>query len=364
MYLHEQNDWTAFYWDETLITPLLTSVCFKQGHLLGRIADLGFAVSQTAEMSSLVTEIIASSQIEGVILEADKVRSSVAKHLGVTLNDAVPDTHAVDGAVNLMLDAAVDFKLAMTNERLFGWHAALFPTGYSGLHRIGVACYRTNEMEVVSGPISRERVHYQAPPPEQVLPLMNSFLAWLNDDDCEPPVIKAGLAHLWFLTIHPFDDGNGRIARALTEMLLARSDQSPRRFYSMGTRILAKRKSYYQVLERSQKGTSDITAWLEWFILTLIEALDESERLVDSVLTRATFWQRLEGVPLNERQSAMLSRLLYNFKGKLTTSKWGKMTKVSQDTAARDITDLIAKGILQKEPGGGRSSAYTLTEPK
>jgi Fic family protein len=363
MYLHEHDNWTTFRWDDALVTPLLTAACFKQGHLLGRMANLGFDVSQAAEMNSLVTEVIASSQIEGVALEADKVRSSVAKRLGVALDEADPDTRSVDGAVALTVDAAADFEEALTAERLFGWHAALFPTGYSGLHRIGVARYRTSEMQVVSGPIGKERVHYQAPPPEQVCALMDGFLAWFNGDDCTSPVIKAGLAHLWFLTVHPFDDGNGRIARALTEMLLARGDRSPRRFYSMGAQILTRRKDYYRILEHSQRGTSDVTAWLEWFVSTLIDALDESGRSIDGVLARATFWQRLEGLPLNERQSTMLSRLQYDFKGKLTTSKWAKMTKVSQDTATRDIADLIAKGILQKEPYGGRSSAYTLNEP-
>jgi Fic family protein len=360
MYLHEHDNWTDFTWDSTAVASLLADVRFAQGHLLGRVSDLGFNVMQSAEFDSLADEIVTSFGIEGVAIDARSVRSSLARQLGIDYAESVRDTRQIDGVVEMTLDAAKDFSRPLTNRRLFGWHAALFPSSFSGMHRIAVGRYRSTEMQVVSGPVGREKVHYQAPAPNRVKALMREFLAWYNGGISIDPVIKAGVAHLWFVTIHPFDDGNGRMARALTEMQLSRSDGSPRRFYSLSGRILVRRKTYYQVLERTQRGRSEITPWLVWFLETLLEALRQSEKELEGVIVRATFWQRLEGIPLNERQRKVLNRLLAGFEGKLTTSKWAKMTKVSQDTATRDINDLLDKGILTKT-SGGRSTSYALT---
>jgi len=357
MYLYEHKDWSRFTWDDREVTPLLTAVRFAQGRLLGRVADLGFSVTQTAELDALTDEVITSSGIEGVELDARSVRSSVARQLGVDYPQAVGDTHAVDGAVQMTLDATMRFAEPLTASRLCGWQAALFPTGRSGMHEITVGAWRHDVMQVVSGGHGSERVHYQAPAPEQVPGLMADFLDWFESKRVLDDVLRAGLAHLWFLTIHPFDDGNGRVARALTELALARSDGSPRRFYTMSSAILADRSAYYQVLEQTQKGGRDVTAWLVWFLSTLLDALQDSEQKLAAVLARATFWQRLEGVALSERQRFMLTRLLGDFEGKLTSAKWAKMTKVSQDTATRDINDLVDKGVLARD-AGGRSTSY------
>jgi Fic family protein len=324
------------------------------------VSDLGFDVTKTAELDSLTDEIVTSNEIEGVTLNAEAVRSSVARQLGIDYSAPSIDAHQVDGAVEMMLDATTCFDTPLSNERLFSWHAALFPTGYSGLYKIITGAYRTAEMQIVSGGHGKELVHYQAPVPGEVEPMMERFLTWFNVDHTLDPVLKAGIAHLWFVSVHPFDDGNGRITRALTELQLARSDGSPRRFYTMSAQILASRSTYYDMLEQAQKGTSDITLWLEWFLLTLRNALSSSESKLEKVLARAVFWQQMEGIPLNDRQHKMLALLLGDFEGKLTTVKWAKMTKVSQDTATRDINDLLKKGILVKGSPGGRSTAYTI----
>lgn len=360
MYLHEQDQWTSFTWDDQVILPLLSDLRFSQGRLLGRIKDLGFDLEAETESDTLVSEIIASSKIEGISLDAEKVRSSVSRQLGIKQANPHSDTKDVDGIVDVLFDATRTFSKPLTHERLFAWHAAMFPTGYSGLHRIQVAQYRDGEMQVVSGPIGREKVHYMAPAPDLIEMLMSEFIMWFNSDTGVEPLIKAGLAHLWFVTIHPFDDGNGRITRALTELLLTRSDRSPRRFYSMAEQILAEREEYYVVLERTQRGDSDVTLWLVWFLQTLKKAIDQSSEKINRVLERAGYWRKLEGVPLNDRQRTMLNRLKIGFVGKLTTSKWAKICKVSSDTALRDIKDLVDRGILKQDTSGGRSTSYSL----
>ena len=363
MYLHERENWTDFTWDDRVIAPLLGDARFAQGRLLGRLEDVGFELSREIEVGSLSAEVVASSSIEGVQLDAAKVRSSVARRLGVGQLADEADTRNVDGAVDVVLDAVGRRDEPLTAERLFGWHAALFPAGYSGLRKIEVAAFRTSSMEVVSGPIGHEKVHFKAPSAQDVPILMADFLAWFNDEPDYDLLVKAGLAHLRFLTVHPFDDGNGRIARALTEMLLARSDDSPRRFYSMARYIAANRGKYYEAIERAQKGDSDITRWLEWFLLACKAAIEASSDEMSAVLRRSAFWAALDSIALNERQRKVLSLLAGDFEGKLTAKKWAKLCKVSPDTALRDINDLIAKGVLARDAAGGRSTSYSLRQP-
>lgn len=360
MYLHERKNWADFTWDEHIVTPLLGDVRFVQGKLLGRLEDVGFDLSREIEVGSLSEEVIASSHIEGIQLDAAKVRSSVARRLGVDRLMSQADTRDVDGAVDIVLDAVGKRDDPLTAERLFGWHAALFPTGYSGLRKIEVAAFRTSPMEVVSGPIGHEKTHFEAPPAQDVPVLMADFLAWFNSEQNCDLLVKAGLAHLRFLTVHPFDDGNGRIARALTEMLLARSDGSTRRFYSMASYIAANREGYYEAIERAQKGTSDVTQWLLWFLRALKAAIESSSDEMKATLARNAFWASLDSIPLNERQRKVLSLLAGSFEGKLTAKKWAKLCKVSPDTALRDINDLIEKGVLERAAAGGRSTSYSL----
>ena len=360
MYLHEHTDWTRFSWDAAELAPLLCEASFARGELRGLMERVGFQLEAEMEVDALAGEVVASSLIEGVELDAAKVRSSVSRQLGLESPEDAEDTRGVDSTVSVMLDATRNFNEPLTRERLFGWHNALFPTGYSGLRRIAVAQYRERPMSVVSGPVGREKVHFQAPEAKNVDTLMDGFLAWFDADSPEDPLVKAGVAHLWFLTVHPFDDGNGRIARALTEMLLARADRSPRRYYSMARHILSHRDGYYAALERAQKGTSDMTEWLAWFLCALTASIEESTRAVRVALERESFWKSLEGAPLNDRQRSMLRRLKGGFEGKLTSRKWSKMCKVSPDTALRDINDLVEKGILEREEGGGRSTSYAV----
>ena len=321
---------------------------------------VGFQLEAEMETGALADEIMASSLIEGVELDAAKVRSSVSRQLGLETPGSANDTRDVDGVVSVMLDATKNCHKPLTHERLRGWHNALFPTGYSGLRKIVVARYRERPMSVVSGPIGKEHVHFQAPEADSVGSLMDEFVTWFNADSPEDALVKAGIAHLWFLTVHPFDDGNGRIARALTEMLLARADRSPRRFYSMARHILRHRDGYYAALERAQKGTSDVTEWLDWFLRALTASMEESIEAARRAVERESFWKSLEGVPLNDRQRSMLQKLKGDFEGKLTSSKWAKICKVSTDTALRDINDLVEKGVLEREQGGGRSTSYVV----
>lgn len=362
-YIHELNDWPKFRWDDEAIASPLAEVRHRQGRLVGRMESLGFKLREESVLSSLTEEVVKSSDIEGERLDREQVRSSVARRLGMDVAGMVPADRDVEGVVEMMLDATQNYAEALTEERLFGWHASLFPTGRSGMREINVGGWRddaSGPMQVVSGPVGREHVHYQAPDSKRLKTEMRSFLKWFESEKAVDPVLTAGIAHLWFVTVHPFDDGNGRIARAIADLALARSENSPQRFYSMSSRIRAERKGYYDILERTQKGDLDITKWLQWFLARLDEAFERAEQTLSSVLNKARFWDALENTPLNERQRLVLNRLLDGFEGKLTSSKWAKLAKCSQDTASRDIDDLIQKNILTRGRAGGRSTSYEL----
>jgi Fic family protein len=363
MYIHELKEWPKLHWDTDRLAEPLASVRHRQGRLMGRMESLGFELQQEAVLQTLTADVLKSSEIEGERLEAEQVRSSIARRLGMDAGALKPADRHVEGVVEMMLDATRHYDRPLTTERLFGWHAALFPTGRSGLTKISVGGWRddsTGPMQVVSGPIGKERVHFTAPPAARLEREMTSFLEWFNKPADIDEVLKAGLSHLWFVTIHPFDDGNGRIARAITDMALARSEKSPQRFYSMSTQIRQEREAYYNILEQTQKDGMDITPWMDWFLGCLGRAIDGAESILGAVLIKARFWESVRGVPLNERQTLVLNRLLDGFEGKLTTSKYAKLTKSSQDTALRDILPLVEKGILVRGPGGGRSTSYSL----
>jgi len=325
--------------------------------------SLGFKLRQEAVLRTLTEDVLKSSEIEGEKLEADQVRSSIARRLGMDIGALKSADRHVEGVVEMMLDASGHYDQPLTAERLFAWHAALFPTGRSGMTKIRVGGWRddgTGPMQVVSGPIGKERVHFSAPPAARLEGEMTAFLGWFNRAADIDEVLKAGLSHLWFVTIHPFDDGNGRIARAIADMVLARSEKSPQRFYSMSTQIRQERAAYYDILEQTQKGTMDITPWMDWFLGCLGRAIDGAQTILGAVLAKARFWESIRGVALNERQTLVLNRLLDGFEGKLTTSKYAKLTKISQDTALRDILPLVERGILVRGPEGGRSTSYAL----
>lgn len=362
-YIHLLNDWPAFKWeDERIISPLST-VRHKQGRLLGKLEGLGFRLREEATLETLTQDVIKSSEIEGEKLPADQVRSSIARRLGIEIAGEVPANKNVDGVVEMMLDATQRYDEPLTDERLFGWHASLFPTGRSGMYKIQVGGWRDDAkgpMQVVSGAIGREKVHYEAPEAGRLNVEMNTFLEWFNKTTAMDAVLKAAIAHLWFVTIHPFDDGNGRIARAIADMQLARADASRQRFYSMSAQIQRERNLYYDILEETQKGKLDITKWLLWFVECLDRAISLSEENLSGVTKRAKFWESHQGVALNERQLKMLNKLMDGFEGNLTSSKWAKIAKCSPDTALRDIQDLVEKRILEKEEGGGRSTSYRI----
>ena len=360
MFIHQKKDWTNFTWDNNRLLVLLANVRHLQGRLLGQMENLGFKLKEEAVLSTLTLDVLKSTEIEGEILNKDQVRSSIARRLGLEVSGLVASPRNIEGVVEMMLDATQNYLQPITTERLFGWHAALFPTGYSGMYRIEVGKYRSGDIQVVSGAMGKEKVHYEAPKSELVQTETNKFIRWFNHSDETDPVLKAAIAHFWFVTIHPFDDGNGRIARAITDMQLARSDGSSLRFYSMSNQILAERKRYYEVLERTQRSDGDITEWLEWFLSCLGYALANSREVLESVLIKARFWEQHMQTPLNDRQRLMLNMLLDGFEGKLTSSKWAKINKCSQDTAIRDIQDLIGKRILRKDAEGGRSTNYEL----
>jgi Fic family protein len=352
-----------FAWNDSKISVLLAQVRNLQGRLLGKMTSLGFGYQEEATLENITLDILKSSEIEGEKLNRQQVRSSIARRLGLEVAGLVNSARNIDGIVEMMLDATLRYENPLTEERMFGWHAALFPTGYSNGHKIDVACYRKGEMQVVSGGFGHEKVHYEAVAMENVKPEMDKFLYWLNTEDSQDSVIKAAIAHLWFVTIHPFDDGNGRIARTICDMLLARSDESKQRFYSMSAQILKERKKYYNAIEKVQHRTedSDITTWLEWFLNCLKNALLASEKILQGVLKKADFWNRNAKLVFNDRQIKILNKLLNgDFRGKLQSSKWAKICKCSQDTALRDIKDLIGKGILRQEESGGRSTNYEL----
>jgi Fic family protein len=363
-YIHELPDWPRFRWNSDGLAKQLATVRLRQGRLIGRMQALGFHQQEEAVLTTLTEDVVKSSEIEGEIFDRDQVRSSIARRLGMDVGALPPADRNVEGVVGMMLDATQNFESELTEERLFGWHASLFPTGRSGMNKIIVGGWRDEKsepMQVVSGPIGREKVHYEAPAAGRLDAEMKSFLQWFNAVDNTDPVIKAALAHLWFVTVHPFADGNGRIARAIADMSLARSEDSSQRFYSMSAQIRIERKAYYDMLEATQKGELDITAWLAWFLGCLDRAFDGAEQTLAAVLHNANFWKKYADAKINGRQRDILNRLLDGFEGKLTSSKWALIEKCSPDTALRDIQDLVDQGILVKDEGGGRSTSYSLT---
>lgn len=367
MYIHEIKEWPDLNWNQAKLAGLLVEVRHLQGRLLGRMEALGFGLREEATLQTLTQDVIKTSAIEGEKLDAVQVRSSIARRLGLDVGGATAIYRDVEGIVEIMLDATRNNASPLTEERLFAWHAALFPTGRSGMQRITVGQWRTEAsgpMQVVSGAIGREWVHYEAPAYDRLKREMDCFLKWFNASQETDPVIKSALAHFWFVTIHPYEDGNGRIARAIADMLLARSEKSPQRFYSMSSQIQIERKEYYNVLENCQKGGLDITLWIEWFLNCLKHAMAASDKTLEGVLVKAHFWKTYAGESFNERQRTIINRLLDGFEGKLNSSKWAKMTKCSQDTALRDINDLINRKVLTKRDAGGRSTSYELLLPK
>lgn len=363
MYIHEYQNWTDFTWDNKKVMMKLGEARNLQGKLLGKMESLGFDLQNEAVLNTLTLDITKSSEIEGEILDIQQVRSSIARKLGIDMPGIVYTERHIDGIVEMMLDATQNYFKPLTKDRLFGWHAALFPSGWSNLYKITVADWRkdtTGPMQVVSGPMGKEKVHFEAPNSDRIEAEMAKFLSWVENENETDLVLKSAIAHLWFVTIHPFDDGNGRITRAITDMILARSDKSNKRFYSMSSQIRIERKLYYENLEKTQKGNSDITTWILWFLQCLINAIQSTEITLSKVLYKAEFWKLHAATILNERQQNMMNRLLDGFEGKLTTSKWAKINKCSQDTALRDIQDLMMKNILQKETSGGRSTNYEL----
>jgi len=363
MYIWQHNDWPAFTWNDQALAKLLAQVSREQGRLQGRMEALGFDLRNEAHLRTLTDDVIKSSEIEGEKLEYEQVRSSIARRLGINAGGLVPADRNVEGVVEMMMDATGKYASSLTEERLFAWHASLFPTGRSGMQRIRVGEWRDDSngpMQVISGAYGRETVHYEAPPASRIPEEIARFISWFESPGDMDPLLTAGLAHLWFVTIHPFEDGNGRIARAVADMALARSERSGQRFYSMSAQIRRENKEYYDMLERTQKGTLDITHWQKWFLHCLKHAIAGSQDSLSSIMHKARFWEHFSKQPMNERQIEMLNRLLDGFEGKLTSSKWAKIAKCSQDTAHRDIVDLIEKGVLQQDAGGGRSTSYSI----
>ena len=366
-YIHDDPDWPRFQWDDGELAGPLAEIRHRQGRLLGRMEDLGFDLRQEAVLETLTGDVVKSSEIEGERLDGEQVRSSVARRLGMDIGGLRHVDRNVDGVVEMMLDATSNYAQPLTAERLHSWHSSLFPAGQSGMRRITVGAWRDDSagpMQMVSGPMGRERVHYEAPPAARLDAEMEAFLDRFNAPAETDGVLRAGLAHLWFVTVHPFDDGNGRIARAVADMALARSEGSPQRFYSMSSQIMRERDDYYDILERTQRGTMDVSAWQEWFLVCLGRAIDDAQATLSGVLAKARFWESAARVPLNGRQRLVVGRLLDGeFRGKLTTSKWAKLAKCSQDTALRDIQDLVGHGIMARSRAGGRSTSYQLVRP-
>ncbi|MCT9123864.1 Fic family protein [Cupriavidus gilardii] len=365
-YVWQSPHWPRWQYDLAALATPMAETARAQGLLLGRLADLGMGFRNEACLAVLTEDVVKTSAIEGESLDVASVRSSVARRLGVDIGALAPADRYVDGVVDMILDATSNAQQPVNADRLFGWHAALFPTGYSGMSRIRVAAWRDDAngpMQVVSGPIGRQRVPYEAPPADRLEAETARFVDWLNGSGEDPPLLKAGIGHLWFVTLHPFDDGNGRIARAIGDLLLARADGTPQRFYSLSAQIQRERKAYYDILERTQKGTLDITQWLAWFLATLHAAVLQANKPLDRVLLKVRFWQRAATVPMNERQIKVLNRLLDGFEGKLTSAKWAAIGKCSNDTALRDINELVQRGVLQKSAAGGRSTSYELAAP-
>lgn len=361
-YIYQNKDWYQFTWDDMAINALFGEVRNLQGRIAGQMDAIGFSTKEEATLTTLTLDVVKSSEIEGERLNYEQVRSSIARRLGIDVAGLVPADRNVEGVVDMMLDATQNYTQPLTEDRLFGWHAALFPMGYSGMYKIEVGRYRTGDMQIVSGAMGKEKIHYEAVAPQLVKPEMDEFLNWINEGATLDPVLKAAIAHFWFIIIHPFDDGNGRIARAISDLLLTRAENSSERFYSLSSQILIERKQYYTVLQKVQHSSGDITEWLIWFLQCLKNALLETQHTLQKVLRKAEFWKLHEHTPLNERQRLVLNKLLDGFDGKLKTSKWARIAKCSSDTALRDIKDLIEKGILQQEQKGGRSTNYELTQ--
>jgi len=366
VYIHQLSNWPRFTWNQESIASLLLEISNKQGRLLGRMESIGFVLKEEATLQTITLDVLKSSEIEGELLNADQVRSSVARRLGMNFIGMVPSDRNVDGVVEMMMDATQHFNEDLSTERLFSWHGCLFPTGRSGMQKIITGAWRNNAsddpMQIVSGAIGREKVHFKAPVSELLNDEMNHFLNWLNNTTAINPIIKTAIAHLWFVSIHPFEDGNGRIARAISDMLLARADGTAQRFYSMSTQIRKERNAYYEILEATQKGDLDITDWLSWFLNCLDRSLNATDETLRIVLQKARFWEAHSKTLLNNRQVLMINKLLDGFVGKLNSSKWASIAKCSQDTALRDILNLIDKKILVKELGGGRSTSYLIAE--
>jgi Fic family protein len=359
-YIHERNSYPKFTWDKDTVLNLLTNVSVLQGKILGKMQQFGFGVQQEAMLNALTEEITKSSEIEGEILNSEQVRSSIAKWLNVNLEKETTPSHHIEGIVEAVIDAVRNYKNPLDEERLFGWHGVLFPTGRSGLHKIRVAQFRDSEMRVVSSKNYQEIVHYEAPSPEKVQEQMSEFLLWLNAEGNENSLLKAAIAHLWFVIIHPFDDGNGRLTRIITEMLLARSENTHLRFYSMSAQIQKEKKEYYRVLESTTTGELDITAWLVWFLECLGHAIEASDEIIGKVLRKAAFWQKNSAEIPNNIQREIINRLFDGFTGNLTSGKVEKIFKVSQDTASRMLSDLVVRGFLEVR-GAGRSTHYVLS---
>ena len=360
-YIHQRENWIDFRWHDAIVNVSLGDVRIMQGKVIGQMQSLGFSSKEERNLDTLMSDLLNSFMIEGEKLDPEQIRSSIARRLGSSTAGLVQTSRYTDGIVEMMLDATQNYSEPLTEERLFSWHASLFPTGYSGMNKIAVAQYRTEEMKVVSGAIGKEKVHYEAVAAKDVKAEMDRFLLWFNDDRIFiDAVLKSAIAHLWFVTIHPFEDGNGRIARAISDMLLARSENSEKRYYSLSKQILATRNEYYEVLKRTQGGSGDITEWIIWFLNSIEHALQETEGSMHSVLRKAEFWEKNRNIQINERQRLMVNKLLDGFSEKVTSSKWAKITKCSTDTALRDISDLIENGILVKGEAGGRSAYYSL----
>ena len=358
MYIHETDSWPIFTWDRTRTDPKLAAINKATGYLDGILSAIGFDVKERAAVEVYTHDIVASSEIEGLLINSDQVRSSIARRMGIKITGEVPYGHYVEGIVEMMLDAVQGYDKPLTNDRLFGWHSCLFPGGRSGCEEINVGKYRVDEMSVISGVLDREKVHYRAPSPDRVQKEMDVFLKWFNDPSTPRDYIKSAVAHFWFVSIHPFDDGNGRIGRAIADMALSQADNSPRRYFSMSRQIGQEKNKYYDILERCQKGTTDLTAWIEWYLDCMLRAIKGAEEMLSSILDKAVFWQNHSQADINERQRTVLNIFLDEDKGKLTAKRWAKLAKVSPDTAVRDVQYLTEIGILVPEEGKVRNIAY------
>ena len=366
MWIHKHQSWPDFTWDAGELASELADIRHRQGRLLGRMEGLGFELKREANLSTLTSDVVKSSAIEGENLNPPEVRSSIARRLGIHIASPVPADEGVEGIVEIILDATQQFSEPLTKKRLFDWHAALFPTGRSGMRRIAVGGWRSVEsgsMQVVSGPMGREKVHFEAPDAERLEHEMTGFLAWFENKDDTDPVLRAGIAHLWFVTIHPFEDGNGRIARAIADMALARAEGMGNRFYSLSSQFESERKDYYYQLEKQQRAAPEVTGWLKWFLDCLGRAIANAEDALSAVLFKARLWEKANRQPVNERQRLIINRMLEDdFKGHMNASKYAKLAKCSPDTALRDIRNLKSRGIFIQNPGGGRSTSYRLPD--